>query len=595
MGLIARSSTDFLLYFLRAYPGRTILMTALLFLGGLAEGVGLLTLLPLLDLAVGTDAAAQSEMSQRIAGLLQIAGIAPTLGTLILLLVIAMCLKGFMVWLAMRQVGYTVAQVAMDLRLRLMRALMEAEWSYFSRYPTGHFTNAISTEAHRATLSYRMGCAALAGVVQVVIYSAVVFVVSWRVAVAGLVIGTLVVIALRRFIRVGRAAGLAQTEVMKSLVARLTDAVPGIKPIKAMAREHHLLPLLEQETDGYRLAQQRQVLAAETLHAWREPILVVIIGVGLYGLITQGNQPMSSILILAVLFYRLLQTMNNVQAMYQDMTHGESALHSIREHTERAEHAREVTSGTEFPPPLLEGIRLDRVTFRYGERAILDDVTVDFPVGKFIAITGPSGAGKTTLVDLAIGLLRPDAGAVLVDGVDLARLDAKAWRRMLGYVPQEILLFHGTVFHNVTLGDNSIERSRVEAALRASGAWDFVSALRDGMDQVVGERGSKLSGGQRQRIAIARALLGRPKVLILDEGTAALDPATEAEIKATLRRLTPEVTVIAISHQPALSEVADLVYEVANGGVVRVGGTETAGWTGGEREEPGLRPLGRTL
>jgi ATP-binding cassette subfamily C protein len=187
-----------------------------------------------------------------------------------------------------------------------------------------------------------------------------------------------------------------------------------------------------------------------------------------------------------------------------------------------------------------------------------------------IAIIGPSGSGKTTVADLIIGLLQPQAGAVLIDDVPLHTHDARRWRALIGYVPQDTFLLHDSVRLNVTLGDPDLSPADVERALQAAGAWDFVAALPQGPDTVVGERGLRMSGGQRQRIALARALVRRPLLLILDEATAALDPATEAEVCRTLQQLRGSMTILAICHQGPLIAVADRVYRVAAGGITPV-------------------------
>ena len=170
--------------------------------------------------------------------------------------------------------------------------------------------------------------------------------------------------------------------------------------------------------------------------------------------------------------------------------------------------------------------------------------------------------------DLIIGLHRPQRGEVWIDDLPLGDVDIRAWREMIGYVPQETFLFHDSIMSNVTLGDDEIPPARVESALRRAGAWEFVAALPEGMDTVVGERGARLSGGQRQRIAIARALIRDPALLILDEATTALDPETEAGIAATMRRLAGKVTVLSISHQPAMKNAADIVYRIEGGAAV---------------------------
>jgi ATP-binding cassette subfamily C protein len=154
--------------------------------------------------------------------------------------------------------------------------------------------------------------------------------------------------------------------------------------------------------------------------------------------------------------------------------------------------------------------------------------------------------------------------------VPLGDLDRRAWRRLIGYVPQETLLLSDTVLVNVTLGDPAVTRADAEAALRAAGAWEFVAALPAGMDTAVGERGARLSGGQRQRLAIARALVHGPALLILDEATSALDAASEAEICAALQALRGRVTILAVTHRPALVQAADRVYRVDEGRVTLV-------------------------
>ena len=212
-----------------------------------------------------------------------------------------------------------------------------------------------------------------------------------------------------------------------------------------------------------------------------------------------------------------------------------------------------------------QSIEFESVSFAYGEHRILDKVSFSIPAGVITCLVGDSGSGKTTIADLVIGLIQPEAGVIRVDGHDLNALDVHAWRHSIGYVPQENLLLHDSILHNVALGDPSLKREDAETALKLAGAWDFVSRLPDGIDSVVGERGTLLSGGQRQRVMIARALAHHPKLLILDEATSALDPATEAGICATLRSLRGQLTILAVSHQSAMADIADEVYRVEAG------------------------------
>jgi ATP-binding cassette subfamily C protein len=205
---------------------------------------------------------------------------------------------------------------------------------------------------------------------------------------------------------------------------------------------------------------------------------------------------------------------------------------------------------------------LNTVSFGYDKHLVLADASIEIPAGRLTTLIGPSGSGKTTIVDLVIGLLRPQCGMVCIDGIPLTELDLKAWRHMIGYVPQETLLLHDSILHNVTLDDPELGEQDAVEALQAAGAWEFVSRIPAGIHSTVGERGTKLSGGQRQRIMIARALVHKPRLLILDEATSALDPENEAAIGKTMEDLRGRLTILAISHQTALVERADRVYRL---------------------------------
>ncbi|MFQ5679895.1 MAG: ABC transporter ATP-binding protein [Gemmatimonadota bacterium] len=558
----SKESTGFVAYFARAYPWRTVLTVVLLILAGLAEGVGIAALLPALNRATG-----EAGGGDPITRFLLEVGIDPTLGALLTAIVVAMALKGGFRWLAMRQVGYTLAQVGRDLRRGLIQSLMAARWSCFTSQPTGYFPNAVSTESYRAAMAYGMACNAFADAIQVLVYASLILAISWQVALLALLVGAVVAWPLGRFIDMSRQAGGDQTAVMRSLVARLTDALQGIKSIKAMGREGSFLPMLEEEVEELNRAERRQVLARESLRALQEPMVVLVLAIGLFVALRWGRIPAASLLVMAFLFHRLTGRVHKIQQGYQGMVAGESAFWSLHRITRLAEAEREAGFGDHPPPPLRKELRLSGVSFSYGTHRVLRDVSLTVPAGSFAALVGPSGAGKTTVVDLIVGLHRPDAGEVFVDGVPLGELDLGQWRRMIGYVPQETLLFHDTVYRNVTLGNERLAPPDVERALRQADAWSFVEAMPQGMDTVVGERGSKLSGGQRQRVAIARALVGRPRLLVLDEATTALDPKTETAICATLARLRGEVTILAISHQSAMKGVADAVYEIEGGSI----------------------------
>lgn len=538
-------------------------MVALLLLSGAAEGVGLATLLPLLELTASGET--RSRFAQTVSAMMAGIGLRTTLESLLGIIVLGMALKSAFQWLAMREVGYTVARVATDLRLTLMRALLEARWSYFVAQPSGHFANAISMEAYRASAAYREACAVLAGGIQAAVYLVLAFLLAWPVGLLAVGAGAVFLLGLRGFVQMSSRAGRRQTDRMMSLIAYLVDALQVLKPVKAMGREAQLWERLKQEADAFNEAQQRQVLATETMRALQQPLLVLMIALGLYALLTVGGLPFTAVLMMVFLFYRLMGLLHRVQGHYQMMAAGESAYWSLRSNVERAQAERETVGGTRKPPELTSGIELRAVSFSYNGQPALRDLTAFIPARRLVALVGPSGAGKTTIADVVIGLHRPDTGEVLLDGMPMANIDLAAWRRMIGYVPQDAPLFHDTIYNNIAMGD-ALTVDAVESALRDAGAWEFAAARPEGIHEIVGERGTMLSGGQRQRVALARALVRQPALLILDEATAGLDVETEAALFDTLRRLTERMTILFISHRPAALDAADVVIRLVPAG-----------------------------
>jgi ATP-binding cassette subfamily C protein len=552
--------------FLREWPGKTCGIIALLTLGSVMEGLGFATLLPLFELA-SENGETKSQFAKVIVEVLQSANIPATIPVLLGIMVFTSIVQAVTVLFSERTSGYASAAIATLLRQRLLSAILRARWTHVMNYPHGTIAAAISGEAVRAGASYSLFCKFLSAAIEAAVYGVLAVLVSWQVSLAGAAFGVVLFVTLHGLVSMARSGGSQETSTLRSMLGRLSDMLLTLKPLKAMAAEDRLAPFLVAEADAMNESQRRQTSSAALTRALREPLVVIAIAGAVYFALVHWQQSLAQILFLAAVFYRMVSKIGNLQGFYGKIGQLESALWGIMDLIREAQEARETGVG-QRPPVFKSNIELRDITFRYPNVAgspTLDAVSLSIPRGEMVALIGASGSGKTTIIDILTGLLPPSAGSVKIDGRDLAEIDVHAWRRRIGYVPQETLLFNGTIMSNVTLNDPALTAADVEAALRAAGVWDFVASLPNGMEAPVGERGGAMSGGQRQRIAIARALVRRPDLLILDEGTAALDAETAAGVWRSLRGLTPEVTIVAISHQMLAAEIADTVYVVEAG------------------------------
>jgi ATP-binding cassette subfamily C protein len=549
-------------------PLRQVTVLACLIAATIAEGFGMAAVLPLLSIAQG-ESGGDSTLNMLITDFIQFLGLPLDLGVVACLLVGGFVLKAGLTMFAMGHIGYTVTKVTTGLRLKLIGRLLEAKWSYFAHQPVGRFGNAISGEAARAGDAYLTVATLIALSFQTFMYLILAYLMSWQLALAAIALGAVIVVSLNWLIRMSKRAGRTQTARTRSLTAGLTDALIGLKPLKAMARNLRFTTLFDRDVRELKRALRRQVLARNATRSMQEVMIVVAIAVGFYGAVEIAQYPVDQVIVIALLLIKTVLTLAQSQRTLQSVNQCESAYWSLYETIKEAEAAKEVFTGTR-EPTLDRRIEFRDVEFSFGTKSVLRGVSLEIPAGQVTTITGGSGAGKTTAADLVLGLYLPNAGGIYVDGVPLIDIDLHKWRAMTGYVPQEVILFHDSIFANIALGDPAFDPDAVRASLEAAGAWEFVTQLPDGMDSIVGERGTLLSGGQRQRIAVARAIVHRPKLLILDEATSALDPETELAICTNLKELSRRtgLTILAITHQPAWVEAADRLYRIGDGRVV---------------------------
>ena len=380
-----------------------------------------------------------------------------------------------------------------------------------------------------------------------------------------------------------KKAGQDNQDYYSGLYKWIDQSVMGIKEIKVANKENYFIHEYSICGAGYVNAVQKYNLYNATPRLLIETVAIAGMIIYIMIKITSGTPVtdiMPQLMTLAVAAMRLIPSANRINNYLTSISYFEPFFMGVTDNLKEEirdenivydedayEHKKKVEK-----LPVTKEILLKDITYKYPNTDVLifDRATMSIPVGKSVGVVGTSGAGKTTVVDIMLGLLKLDGGEILADGVEV-REHYESWLKNIGYIPQSIFMIDSTIRKNVAFGcpDDDIDDNRVWQALKEAQLDEFVRGLPEGLDTGIGERGIRLSGGQRQRIGIARALFEDPEVLVLDEATSALDNDTEAAIMDSINRLHGKKTLIIIAHRLQTIEKCDIVYRVENGQVSR--------------------------
>jgi len=468
--------------------------------------------------------------------------------------------------------------VARDLRTALYEHLQRLSLSFFSRKKTGSLITRVTADTDRLWDFLAFGVVDVSlSVVMLLGLSLVLLSLDWRLGLAmvlpmpvfswfifrhGELMSRLMLRAWRKWSRV--------TDV-------LSDTIPGIRVVKAFHQEDREVERFTERNDDVTAEFNRLHRIWTTF--W--PVLmlgvylatVVVWALAVPRLLGQSGPPLSPGTFVSFLLYATMFVgpMEVIGLMARTMNRATTSAHRVFEVLDTEPDVTDRVDPVRLEP-VQGAVRFEHVTFAYdGVRQVLRGVSFEVEPGEFIGLVGPSGGGKTTVVNLLARFYDVAGGRVLVDGVDIRELDSGHYRRQVGMVLQDPYLFHGTVVENIRYGRPEATLEDVIAAARAANAHEFIVKLTHGYDTVVGERGHTLSGGERQRVSIARAILHDPRILILDEATSSVDTETERYIQEALDRLVAGRTVFAIAHRLSTLRKASRLLVIEDGRVVEQG------------------------
>lgn len=555
--------------FFRAPGSKPAIVLLCLVVASFAEAFSFGALVPAVALIDSSSASSSSPIIDLARQAFNQLGIQLTIGVLTAFIAIGMTTKALLSFGALSIAALARVRLLTNLRQELIKALLSARWSYFADQRFGNIANTISTDIISAGNAYVFAARYIASLFQTLALVIVAFLISWQVMAIGIGITLLLMMILRVFLGRSYRFGLKHFERTAGLVALLVDTLNNLKALKTMNRNEPIAALMAKQSHGAQKARLKQELLKSGLQNSQDALTAIIFGAGLYIAATVLQMPLAGLVGVGVFVFRIVFTFSKGQMLLQATTENEGGYWRSLDFIARTKAAVEEDTGT-IIPVLNHGCVFENVSFSHGTKPILTGINLVIASGGITVLQGASGVGKTTIIDLLTGLYRPSSGRILVDGVDLKDISLTNWRGMIGYVPQELSLLHTTIAENITLGDTAHNEHQIWQALTLAGAAEFIRELPEGLLTDVGEMGSKLSGGQRQRIALARAIVARPKLLILDEVTSALDPTTELDICRRINSFAGEFTVVAITHRPAWSAIATKLYNVSEGNVTAV-------------------------
>lgn len=479
-------------------------------------------------------------------------------------------IRGIADYISRYQIRWVGARVVMDLRNAMFRRLNELSLSYFVSSRAGELISRTTndTTAAESAVSMVVEDMAKQPLTLIVAVGALIWLDPWL-ALISLVLFPICIIPVALFgRRVRRFTREAQQRVA-DLVSILQEMITGVRVVKAFGMENYEIG---------RFAKQNQAFFGRVMRVARansavEPLIVFIstIGVSLVLIYVRArHMPFEDFLMYATALFMMYEPVKKLSRVHMQVQQAVSSADRIFEVLDAPVDVRDRPHAVDFKGPV-DSVLFDNVVFSYGDKNILDGVTLEAKAGQRIAIVGGSGAGKTTLVSLVPRFYDVTGGAVRLNGQDVRDMTVVSLRRLMGIVTQDTVLFNDSVANNISYGSGEAGREDVIAAARRAHAHDFIMELPQQYETVIGDLGVRLSGGQKQRLAIARAILRNPPIMILDEATSALDTESERLVQTALQDLMVGRTVFAIAHRLSTIASCDRIIVLDKGRIVEQG------------------------
>lgn len=542
----------------------------MLVLASLMEAAAIFTLIPVVDLFLKQNLQTASIITRKAAEVMLFVGIPVTMGNFMVIFltfnILANGLQIFVKYLVLR----TKYSVLRDLMVGTFEDFFNARWYFFSYHKQGTLLNTFINEMTVVGDAFGSMAMLFATIVHLILYLAVPFYLSWRVASISLAIALLFALPFVLLGKINYRLGKLNTATGNQISAIIQESLTAAKVILGFGNQRKSVEMLNEAFNAHCQATLKSQTLAYAVPLMYYPLALLVILISFF-VAMKLTVPLS---VTAALLYSLLRVIPTIGQLPTLKNSLDNFFPSYEQVLDLRGSARELKqkTGSRIFTGFGQEIMIKNLTFAYpGHKPTLVDINIVIPRGKMIALVGKSGGGKSTLIDMIMGFNEPTSGKVIFDGIPLQEFDINSYRKRLGYVPQESILFNLTIKDNLRWANALATDEEIKQACRQANANEFIDDFSKGYDTLVGDRGVRLSGGQIQRIALARAILCKPDILILDEATSSLDTHSERLIQQAIDSIARETTVIIIAHRLSTVVSADYIYVIKNGRVIEEG------------------------
>ena len=551
-------------------PLSSFVFLCTIIIGGFMEGIGISLLFPILDL-ISSSGHKDNPVSQKIFFVFDKISLTPNIGNLLIFFLLAFLIQAGSKYYSEKIATINRVDFENRLRKKLINSAFSSEWPFFLNSKCGELTNSVITETVLASNAYYCSMKVLAVGFIILVYVAFSFIISIKLTLVALIIFFVMNRMLKTINQKSFILGEMVANFNNLLHGFTVDILSGAKFIKQSAIEKVIIENFSKLSDTLSLKQAKVSINHGKVAVIFEPLVIAFISGYLYVSQVIVGLEISGIMVFVIIIYRLYPKVSFFNELVNIiLSQIPSYSNLLRLNEKVLFYKRE--KGGEFFHNLEGDIRVENVYFSYNSgKIVLNGVNLHIQKGQITALAGSSGSGKTTLLDLISGLLEPSAGRILIGGNALKEYDQETWRRRISYVDQTAIFFHDSILANLKISNPDATNEELMESLKMAHAHEFIEEFSEKYNTIIGDRGVRLSGGQRQRLALARALLRKPDILILDEATSSLDTYSESMIKDTIEKLRGKLTVIIVAHRLSTIKNADRIYVIDNGKVAEEG------------------------